>query len=286
MSRAFSDLLIDCIRRAGSPTCGGLDPVLDRLPSDVRGQGDPVEAIAEFCRGVIDAVADHVAAVKFQSACFERYGGPGFGLLAMLAPYAAERGLAVVLDAKRGDIGITADHYAAMAAGLGAHAITASPYLGPETLAPYLQAGLGVFALVRTSNPDSDAVQGQRLADGRSVAEMIADHVAALGATSTGLNGYSNLGAVVGATKAADGRALRARMPRQVFLVPGYGAQGGTAEDIRALVDGRPECGGGVLVTASRSVIYPTPTGPGDWTKAVARAAIGFATEIRQVIGT
>jgi orotidine-5'-phosphate decarboxylase len=282
---AFSDRLIEGIRRAGSPTCVGLDPVLDRLPPALRG-GDPVRALDAFCRGVIIAVAEHAAAVKFQSACFERYGGPGFGLLAELIPFAAEQGLAVVLDAKRGDIGVTAEHYAAMAAGFGAHAITANPYLGPETLTPYLKAGLGVFALVRTSNPDSDAIQGLKLADGRTVAEMTADHVARLGHSHEGQNGYSNLGAVVGATKAADGRALRGRMPKQFFLVPGYGAQGGTADDIRALLDGRPECGGGVLVTASRSIIYPAETGSGDWTKAVSRAAITFATELRQVIGT
>ena len=285
MTIAFSDRLVDAIRRAGSPACVGLDPVLDRLPPAVRG-GDPVRALDAFCRGVIQAVAEHAAAVKFQSACFERYGGTGFGLLADLIPFAVDQGLAVILDAKRGDIGVTADHYAVMAAGFGAHAITANPYLGPETLAPYLKAGLGVFALVRTSNPDSDAIQGLKLADGRTVAEMTADHVARLGQSHAGQNGYSNLGAVVGATKAADGRALRARMPKQFFLVPGYGAQGGTADDIRALLDDRPECGGGVLVTASRSIIYPPEAGSGDWTKAVTRAAITFATELRQVIGT
>jgi orotidine-5'-phosphate decarboxylase len=285
VSTAFSDRLIACIRRAGSPTCVGLDPVIDRLPAAVRA-ADPVRAIDLFCRGVIEAAAEHVAAVKFQSACFERYGGAGFSLLGDLIPFAAKRGLAVVLDAKRGDIGVSAEHYAAMAAGFGAHAITANAYLGPDTLIPYLKAGLGVFALVRTSNPDSDAVQGLPLRDGRTVAEMIADHTAALGSRYRGQAGYSDLGAVVGATKAADGRALRARMPNQFFLVPGYGAQGGTAEDIRPLLDDRPECGGGVLVTASRSVIYPAESGGGDWTRGVARAAIAFSTEVRQVIGT
>jgi orotidine-5'-phosphate decarboxylase len=116
------------------------------------------------------------------------------------------------------------------------------------------------------------------------VAVFMAEQMAAVGEKRAGRHGYSDVGAVVGATKAADGRALRARMPRQIFLVPGYGAQGGTAEDIRALLDGRPECGGGVLVTASRSVIYPGGS-EGAWEKAVTRAAIAFATEVRGVVG-
>jgi orotidine-5'-phosphate decarboxylase len=282
----FSDRLIESIRRAGAPTCVGLDPVLERLPADVRdASGDPAQAIGVFCRGVIDAVAEHAAAVKFQSACFERYGGPGFGLLWELAPYAAERGLSVILDAKRGDIGISAEHYAAMAVGAGAHAITVNAYLGPKTVEPYLQAALGVFVLVRTSNPDSDLVQGVHLSDDRTVAGLMADQVRSLGETCVGGEGYSDVGAVVGATKPEDGKALRSRMPRQVFLVPGYGAQGGTAADVRALLDERPEAGGGVLVTASRSVIYPPEVGNRSWAKGVEAASISFSTEIRQVLG-
>lgn len=281
----FSDRLVEAIRTAGSPACVGLDPVLEKLPAPLRSaHADPVQAIAAFCRGVVGAVAGHVAAVKFQSACFERYGGPGVAALWSLQREAAAAGLAVVLDAKRGDIGFTAEHYAAAVAAGGAHALTANAYLGPDTLKPYLDKGLGLFVLVRTSNPGGDAVQSPKLADGRTVAELLADHVAAVGEGRTGRHGYSDVGAVVGATKAADGRALRARMPRQVFLVPGYGAQGGTADDIRALLDGKPECGGGVLVTASRSVIYPAGA-EGSWEKAVTRAAIAFATEVRAVVG-
>lgn len=281
----FSDILVDAIRTAGAPTCIGLDPVLDRLPASLRAEhADPVAAIGAFCRGVIEAVAGLAPAVKFQSACFERYGGPGVALLHALCAEAREAGLVVILDAKRGDIGVTAEHYAAAAAVTRAHALTANAYLGPSTLEPYLAAGLGLFVLVRTSNPDSDAVQSSRLADGRSVAEAMADLVAQLGERHLGRHGYSTVGAVVGATKAEDGRALRARMPRQFFLVPGYGAQGGTADDIRALLDGRPECGGGVLVTASRSVIYAFEASDQNWAKAVKRAALKFADEIRAVV--
>ncbi len=281
----WSDRLVEAIRAVGAPTCVGLDPVVEKLPRTVREQaGSPIEAIGRFCEGVIDACAGVCAAAKFQSACFERYGGAGVTLLSSMIERAHHAGLAVVLDAKRGDIGVSAEHYAAGTKALRAGAITVNGYLGPETIKPYLSAGLGVFVLVRTSNPDSDAVQSLKLADGRSVAEMMADHVALLGATRIGKHGYSDVGAVVGATKAEDGRALRLRMPKQVFLVPGYGAQGGTADDIKALLDGRLEHGGGVLVTASRSVIYAFEPGDAAWEKAVKRAAMKFGDEIRAVV--
>jgi orotidine-5'-phosphate decarboxylase len=289
----FADRLIKSIRAAGAPTCIGLDPVLERLPDAVRSvHPRPIDAIAAFCTGVLDAAQGHAAAVKFQSACFERYGGAGVAVLGDLMAAAASRGWTVILDAKRGDIGISAEHYAAAVRSgapvegtAGAHAITVNGYLGPATIEPYMKAGLGVFVLVRTSNPDSDIVQSARLEDGRTVAEMMADHVATLGQGWMGQHGYSDVGAVVGATKAADSRALRERMPKQFFLVPGYGAQGGTADDIRALLDGRHETGGGVLVTASRSVIYAFEQGDGAWEKAITRAAIAFATEVSSVVG-
>ncbi len=280
----FADLLREAVRASGSPACVGLDPVFDKLPVEVRARHtEPLGAIREFCTGVLEVVRPHVGVVKLQSACFERYGGRGVMLLEDMCRDARQRGFVVVLDAKRGDIGISAEHYAAAVVHAGAHAVTLSGYLGPSTIEPYLKAGLGAFVLVRTSNPDSDAVQGNRLNDGRTVAEMMADHVAVLGERSLGACGMSALGAVVGATKSADARALRERMPRQVFLAPGYGAQGGTAEDIRAM---RTKDGGGVLVTASRSVIYPDRGGLNDWQPAIAAAAHSMAMELRELMGS
>lgn len=279
---AFPDRLLASIRRVGAPTCVGLDPVLEKLPAAVRAEHwEPVAAIRAFCHGVIRACAPHAAAVKFQSACFERYGGAGVTLLHHLINEAAGLGLTVVLDAKRGDIGVTADHYAAAVVGLGAHAVTVNAYLGPSTVEPYLAAGLGVFVLVRTSNPDSDAVQSPKLADGRTVAEMMADQVAALGERFVGACGLSSVGAVVGATKAEDSRALRARMRKQIFLVPGYGAQGGTAADIRAMLDERKGTDGTILVAASRSVIYPG--GEGAWESLVGKAAEQFRSDLKEL---
>jgi orotidine-5'-phosphate decarboxylase len=282
-----AERLRDAINKAGSPVCVGLDPVFENLPEELRARHhEPTPAIAEFCRGVLAACVGQIPAVKFQSACFERYGSRGFAALEETMAEAARLGLVVLWDAKRGDISTSASHYAAAAVRLHAHWVTASPYLGSSGMTPFLDAGLGVFALVRTSNPDSDAIQNQRLADGGTVAEMVARHVAGLGGASRSPSGLSALGAVVGATKSADAAALRALMPDQVFLIPGYGAQGGTADDIRAMLRISFQSAGdaGVLVTASRSVIYAKPAPGEDWQAAIRSAAAKFAREVADVL--
>lgn len=287
VGKRFIDLYQAAADRVGSPICIGLDPVLDRLPPDIRAEHwDPVAAIEAFSTGVVDAVADAAPIVKLQSACFERYGAAGVRVLEHVAAHARGRGLLVLLDAKRGDIGISAEHYAHAAAGLHAQAITVNGYLGPSTIEPYLKAGLGVFVLVRTSNPDSDLVQSESLQAGGTIAELMARRVALLGQAWTGQGGLSDVGAVVGATKASDGRALREAMPDQVFLVPGYGAQGGTADDVRALLrpGARTPSASGVMVTASRSVIYASKPGATDWREAIHAAALSFRDEIAALL--
>lgn len=303
----FSDRLARAIDAIGSPACVGLDPVIEKMPRVIRESAvsDAVK-LWDFCRSVIDDVAGIVPVVKPQSACFERYGHEGVTVLRSLINHARARGLIVLLDAKRGDIGVTAEHYAhaAFARGAdglaGADAVTLSGYMGPDTIEPFLKpAGAGadahlrcgVFVLVRTSNPGSDAVQAQRLADGRTVAELIADMVREMGASRIGACGLSDVGAVVGATKSAEAAALRARMPDTVFLIPGYGAQGGTLEDIRPAL--RPTgaqhaataSGLGVLVNASRSVLYPPGNDRDDWRPAIADAARAFAADLRSLVG-
>jgi len=292
---SFADLVADAIDAKGAPACVGLDPVLDRLPTPIRAaSSDPVRAIHAFCEGVIEAVADVVPVLKPQSACFERYGPAGVAAIAELIALARARGLVVVLDAKRGDIGVTAEHYARATLGppegeagwMNADAVTLSGYMGPDTIEPFLDCpGKGVFVLVRTSNPGSDAIQAQRLADGRTVAEMVADMVAALGRPTIGERGLSSVGAVVGATKSADAAALRARMPNTIFLIPGYGAQGGTLDDIRpCLRPGANRPGEqGVLVNASRSVLFPAGGGGEDWQAHVRAAAGGLVNELRSL---
>lgn len=284
MAEHFSDRLADAVDRCRSAVCVGLDPVVDRLPPEVVG-ADPVGRLERFCLGVIDAVAGLVPAVKPQSACFERFGAPGVAAMHNVIAHARSAGLLVVLDAKRGDIGVSAEHYAAAAFSghAQADALTVNAYLGPDTVSPFLaDPSRGVFILVRTSNPGSDSVQSHVLADGRTVAEMMADHVAALGAAHRGRRGLSNVGAVVGATKASAAGALRARMPDAVFLVPGYGAQGGTAADLLAMrrQSTRSEGDAGVLVNASRSLIYPPRQSGQAWQDAVRRATVEMNREI------
>lgn len=279
------DRLASAIDAAGSPICIGIDPVLDRLPDPLKSRhADAASALEAFSIGVIDAAVGVAPAVKFQSACYERFGSPGLAVLEDAIDHARDAGLFVLIDAKRGDIGITAEHYAAAAANAGADAITLNSYLGVATARPFLDQGLAVFLLVRTSNPEGDSIQTAKLADGRTVAELVASEVATLGAPFKSPRGLSRVGAVVGATKSADGATLRMLMPDQVFLVPGYGAQGGTADNVRALLRPGATSPGdrGVLVTASRSVIYP-PSAP-DWRLAIRDAAARFAGEIRTVL--
>lgn len=277
-----ADLLHLAIERTGSAVCVGLDPVLEQIPPEVRTHHhEPLAAIAEFCKGILEAVKDHVPAIKFQSACFERYGGKGVTLLEELSELAARLGLIVIWDAKRGDIGISAAHYAAAAKRMHAHFVTVNGYLGPSGIEPFLEAGLGVFILVRTSNPDSDKIQSHTLTSGQTVGELLATMTATLGQSRLGAtSGLSSVGAVVGATKAGEGAAMRACMPNQIFLIPGYGAQGGTAADIKTMLcpDNR-----GVLVTSSRAIIYAPPAPGETWNQAVSQAAIRLKTEIAAI---
>ena len=243
-------LLESAVRRTGAPLCVGIDPVRDRLPA-----GDDLQVIQDFGLRIVDQLADLVPAVKIQSACYERFGPDGIVVRDQLALHAREAGLIVVLDAKRGDIGVSSEHYAASAfsrPSAPADWVTINPYLGADGMQPFLDQG-AAFALVRTSNPGGTALQTLPLQDGRTVAHAVADIVRELGETFLDTESpWSRLGAVVGATHAAEIAALRARMPKQWFLMPGVGAQGGSAADVaEAFVDGM-----GVLVNASRSIIY------------------------------
>ncbi len=293
----FSDRLLNAIGHKGSPACVGIDPVHERLPAELRrridGPRSALAAISEFCSVVLDAVADAVPAVKFQSACFERYRDEGVETLSGLIADAADLGLIAILDAKRGDIGLSAEHYARgifepwidrdeLAPRLAVpDAVTINGYFGADGIEPFCRDGRGAFVLVRTSNPGGDEIQQARLESGETVAEHVAGVVDRLAREHMGMLGYSDLGAVVGATKRSEIASLRALMPRCIFLVPGYGAQGGGAEDVRACFnpDGR-----GAIITASRSVIFAyEKEADRPWADAVADAAHRFAQEISEV---
>ncbi|MGH7241831.1 MAG: orotidine-5'-phosphate decarboxylase [Phycisphaerales bacterium] len=281
-SRA-ADLLHDAVRASGSPICVGLDPVVENIPAEIQGSNAP-DRIEAFSRTVLEAVRGIAPVVKFQSACFERYGWEGVRALERSMHLARQLGFVVILDAKRGDIGISAAHYAAAASASGAHFVTVNGYLGASGIEPFLKEQLGVFVLVRTSNPDSASFQAVATREHGTVAELMARVVAKLGSERMGLAGLSDVGAVVGATQSNEAAALRHLMPEQIFLIPGFGAQGGSAADVRAMArPGRRIEESGVLVTASRSIIYPKHES-GSWQVAVHGAATSFAAEIREAV--
>ena len=304
MAEHFADWLLAAIEEKGSPVCVGLDPAYERLPDKlrekVRDEVEQTEFIGIFCHEVLKAVAPVVPAVKIQSAYFEKYGSVGVDLYALLVQSARDRGLIVIGDVKRGDIGPTAEAYAAghltgMFTPFGVvdrtpDAITVNGYFGADGLAPFVETaaerGKGIFVLVRTSNPSAGAIQDFADAAGTKLYEHVAARVAEIGAAKglIGRSGYSCVGAVVGATYPDDARRLRQLMPQQIFLVPGYGAQGATAEACAAAF--KPD-GTGAIVNASRSVIYAferSEYAGMDWREAVAAAAKAFAEDVRQAV--
>jgi orotidine-5'-phosphate decarboxylase len=292
----FADRLLDTIAAKGSPVCVGLDPRWDRLPEELRDELAPAEhrvlAVEEFCDGVLRAVAEIVPAIKIQSAYFEVFRAPGVDLYYRMVRKARQLGLAVIGDVKRNDIGSTASAYAEahLAGDETPDAVTVNGYLGADGIDPFCDVaardGKGAFVLVRTSNASAPELQDFASAEGMPLYQQAAGMVAALGDNEAlvGSSGYSSLGAVVGATYPEEARTLRRMMPRQLILVPGYGAQGATAADCAASfnADGR-----GAIVNASRSVIYAfsnTKYAGMKWTEAVAEAARRFADDIRKAV--
>ena len=287
-----ADHLQAVIDRTRSIACVGLDPRPALLPPDLVSEaletcGDTAEGVATaflaFNLGLIDAVAGHCAAVKPQLACYEAYGHAGLRCLELTIAHARSKGIPVIADGKRNDIGSTAEHYQqaflgaapglkdAVIPGLGADWLTINGYLGSDGVKPFLKEGSGgVFVLVKTSNPSSGELQDQPMAAG-SVMEAMASLVAGWGANRVGASGLNDVGAVVGATYPAQAKRLRELMPDTVFLVPGYGAQGGSASD--ALAGARGD-GRGVVVNSSRGIIGAWQTAKSaDW-KAAARHAL------------
>jgi orotidine-5'-phosphate decarboxylase len=281
----FSDRLADSVERKQSQLVVGLDPVLELLPDELQGEA-PADALVRFCCGVVDAVAPFAVAVKPQSAFFEAHGSKGVRAGEQVCAYARAAGLLVIADAKRGDIGSTARAYAtAFVEPRGdapplADAMTVNPYLGRDSLEPFLDAarreGAGIFCLVKTSNPGGADVQDVVLTDGRRLWEHVAELVRELGEELVGERGLSSLGAVVGATFPHEVARARELLPQTPLLLPGIGAQGGSPTELAAAFSGGA---GSVLVSASRSVIYAYRTAGGDWRAAAAAEAERLARE-------
>jgi len=293
----FADRLAEVVTQKRSQLTVGLDPRLDLLPVELRGEAvlgraGAASAVARFCRGIMDAVGPYVVAVKPQIAFFEALGWEGMRALEEVCAQARSIGLLVLLDAKRGDIGSTARGYAEAyleprnEGGPLADAITASPYLGHDSVEPFLAAcrrdGAGVFFLVRTSNAGAADIQDAALSDGRPLWQHVADLVREWGAPYVGEHGMSSVGAVVGATLPRAVSEARRLLPRSPLLLPGVGAQGATPADVARAFTAGPAS---ALVNASRSVIYAYREGEDDWREAAATAAQRLSEQVWAAAG-
>ncbi len=296
--KLFADRLIDAVRRKGSPCVAGLDPRIELMPDFIKsGRGalsrDVVRStIADFHELVLDAIADLIPAVKPQLAFYEQYGIGGLEAFENTLNAARHRDILTIADGKRNDISSTAEAYAiAFLAdtAFNADSMTVTPYLGRDSLIPFAEAcakyGKGMFVVLKTSNPGSRDFQDQPLeGTGRPLYETIAGVINDLGKELVGESGYSSIGAVVGATFPEDGRKLRALMPRGIILVPGYGAQGGSAKSAAACFD---ENGLGALVSSSRGTTY-TYSGPdisrAAYTRTVRENMLRMIEDVRKAI--
>ena len=259
----FAARLAAAIQSRRTPACIGLDPRRESLPPALAAAAatDPRDLAAlftTFCRDVIDVVARLVPIVKPQLACFEALGPHGMTALADVIAHAHARGLLVLADGKRGDIGSTAEAYADgwLAGPWAADALTVNPYLGLDSIEPFVKTaadrGAGIFVLVKTSNPGSKDFQ-ELTSDGRPLYEHVAAGVEALAARTAAGTTYGAVGAVVGATWPKQLDELRAAMPHTWILVPGFGRQGGRASDVRGAFHAD---GLGALVVSARDVIF------------------------------
>ncbi len=258
------DRLIRAIRALNNPSALGLDTRLEFVPKAFARpyleNGAPEDAIYAFNSALLNGLCGIIPCVKIQIAYYELLGTGGMTCLLKTLKEAQRLGYVVIMDAKRGDIGATATAYSgaflASDAPFQSDFLTVNPYFGTDGLDPFLidckKTGRGIFALVKTSNPSSCELQDMTASDGQPFYCHVADKVKSWGSDLTGEEGYSSVGAVVGATYPQQGTALRARMPQTFFLVPGYGAQGASAKDLAGSFD---SSGGGAVVAASRSLI-------------------------------
>lgn len=284
----FADRLTRRIRECGNPVCVGLDPRVDQLPAalltgkDIAADGSVADAFKRFCVEIIDVVTDLVPVVKPQMAFFEQLGPAGMQALFDVIQHATQRGLIVVLDGKRNDIGSTAEAYANAYLGSqgqspwGADALTVSPYLGADSLAPFVSTAVsrqaGIFVLVKTSNPGSGHLQ-DLVANSASIYQHVGQWLEQANLEHLGSSGYGPVGAVAGATHPEQLAEIREQCPHSILLVPGYGAQGGGAKEVAAAFDSE---GNGAIVNSSRGIIfahraepYRERFGERDWQRAV-----------------
>ncbi len=269
------DQLVAKIKKTQAPIVVGLDPMLNYIPEQVQKKAfeekgetlvGAAEAIWQFNKAIVDTIYDLIPAVKPQIAMYEQFGVEGVIVFKKTVDYCKEKGLVVIGDVKRGDIGSTSEAYAVghlgkvqvgsqTYAGFDEDFATVNPYLGSDGVKPFIKVckenNRGIFILVKTSNPSSGELQ-DKLVDGKPLYELVGKMVDEWGSDCIGESGFSEVGAVVGATYPEQGRILRAIMPKTYILVPGYGAQGGKGKD---LVHFFNEDGLGAIVNSSRGII-------------------------------
>lgn len=297
----FIDQLQQKIEEKDSRICVGLDPHLELLPENVlkselledleSNQEEIAAAVLNFNQNLIDAVADMTAVVKPQMAFYEKLGVPGMKSLWQTMAYAKSKELIVLLDGKRNDIGSTAKAYAEAyleQQKVAADSITINPYLGSDGVLPFLEnKKKGAFALLRTSNKSAVDLQDLKLDDGRTVYQAVGDFLQELGSDYIGESGYSNLAAVVGATYPKELKEIRSQLDSVFFLIPGFGAQGGGAADIKAGFD---KDNRGAVVNSSRGINFAyrkeeyANFGAENYAKAARAAAEKMKKEINEVL--
>jgi orotidine-5'-phosphate decarboxylase len=282
----FADRLVDAQRQKRSVLVLGVDPQLDRPGSPGVPSGS---SLARFCCEIIEACAEFVVAIKPQLAFFEARGLDGMTAFAEVIRFARGRGLITIADAKRGDIGSTSASYAEAFLGDGdfaCDAVTVNPYLGSDAIAPFVarvRSGRGVFVLVKTSNPSSGEFQDV-VAHGHPLWESVAQRVSGWGSDFIGRSGMSSVGAVIGATYPEQAARARSLMPSSIVLAPGFGAQGASAQD--AVAAARAD-GLGVIVNASRALMYAFESAPGLTPAAAARRkAAAMRDELNQALSS
>ena len=297
----ITDRLIDGIIAMQNPTCVGLDTLFDYLPDEMKAGAktfdDAAERIFEFNKKLIDTVRDVVPSVKVQIAYYEMYGTAGMKAYEETLKYAAEKGLVVIADAKRNDIGSTAACYAKTFLGetevngngykpFPADYVTINGYLGTDGIAPFVEQceknDKGIFVLVKTSNPSSGELQNLVLENGKTVYAYMGELVEKWGESTVGKYGYSAVGAVVGATHPTEAGELRKALPHTFFLIPGYGAQGGNAEMLKNCF-GADGLGG--VVNNSRGILCAYKKLGGTYYDAARAACIAMQKDLSSVIG-
>jgi len=276
----FADSLTEASKQK-APICVGLDPNVSKLPEGI---SKDAKGVLEFCKGIIDSVSEVTPVVKPQLAYFEVLGGEGMKVFWEVCEYAKSKDLLVIADGKRNDIGSTCDAYAEAYLNKESpvDALTVSPYLGSDGVQPFIERCVsndkGIFVLVKTSNKSSGELQDLPTGD-EAVHEHMAQLVESWGAEHLGETNFSCVGAVVGATYPEELKYLRTLMPHCPFLIPGYGAQGGGAEDIK---NGFLPDGTGAIVNSSRGIIFASQGS--DWKEAANKAATEMAEEIRSAL--